>query len=135
MLIQESRWKLPHLLQLPENYNTIFQYYHRKTCSVCTKVPKDPAVCLVCGTFVCLKGLCCKQQSYCECVLVSEWPRAIGPVPGTGAVERSALQSVSQAVHSELVKPRLYLRSKTYLKYNSHSLFCPPFNMLRNSLH
>lgn len=72
MLIQESKWKLPHLLQLPENYNTIFQYYHRKTCSVCTKVPKDPAVCLVCGTFVCLKGLCCKQQSYCECVLHSQ---------------------------------------------------------------
>lgn len=72
LLIQESRWKLPHLLQLPENYNTIFQYYHRKTCSVCTKVPKDPAVCLVCGTFVCLKGLCCKQQSYCECVLHSQ---------------------------------------------------------------
>lgn len=72
LLIQESRWKLPHLLQLPENYNTIFQYYHRKTCSVCTKVPKDPAVCLVCGAFVCLKGLCCKQQSYCECVLHSQ---------------------------------------------------------------
>uniref|UniRef100_F6Z886 E3 ubiquitin-protein ligase n=1 Tax=Monodelphis domestica TaxID=13616 RepID=F6Z886_MONDO len=72
LLIQESKWDLPHLLQLPENYNTIFQYYHRKTCSVCTKVPKDPAVCLVCGTFVCLKGLCCKQQSYCECVLHSQ---------------------------------------------------------------
>uniref|UniRef100_A0ACB8G1N0 E3 ubiquitin-protein ligase ubr3 n=1 Tax=Sphaerodactylus townsendi TaxID=933632 RepID=A0ACB8G1N0_9SAUR len=69
---QESKWDLPRLLQLPENYNTIFQYYHRKSCSVCTKVPKDPAVCLVCGTFVCLKGLCCKQQSYCECVLHSQ---------------------------------------------------------------
>uniref|UniRef100_A0A8C5ULR0 E3 ubiquitin-protein ligase n=1 Tax=Malurus cyaneus samueli TaxID=2593467 RepID=A0A8C5ULR0_9PASS len=72
LLIQEPKWDLPRLLQLPENYNTIFQYYHRKTCSVCTKVPKDPAVCLVCGTFVCLKGLCCKQQSYCECVLHSQ---------------------------------------------------------------
>ncbi|XP_009707870.1 PREDICTED: E3 ubiquitin-protein ligase UBR3-like, partial [Cariama cristata] len=72
LLIQEPKWDLPRLLQLPENYNTIFQYYHRKTCTVCTKVPKDPAVCLVCGTFVCLKGLCCKQQSYCECVLHSQ---------------------------------------------------------------
>uniref|UniRef100_H9GTW9 E3 ubiquitin-protein ligase n=1 Tax=Anolis carolinensis TaxID=28377 RepID=H9GTW9_ANOCA len=72
LLIQESKWDLPHLLQLPENYNTIFQYYHRKSCSVCSKVPKDPAICLVCGTFVCLKGLCCKQQSYCECVLHSQ---------------------------------------------------------------
>ncbi|KAG9460222.1 hypothetical protein GDO78_023207, partial [Eleutherodactylus coqui] len=70
LLIQETKWDLPRLLQLPEVYNTIFQYYHRKVCGVCTKVPKDPALCLVCGTFVCLKGLCCKQQNVCECVLV-----------------------------------------------------------------
>nr|XP_033800346.1 E3 ubiquitin-protein ligase UBR3 isoform X5 [Geotrypetes seraphini] len=72
LLIQDPTWDLPHLLQLPENYNTIFQYYHRKTCTVCMKVPKDPGLCLVCGTFVCLKGLCCKQQSCCECVLHSQ---------------------------------------------------------------
>lgn len=72
LLIQETKWDLPRLLQLPEIYNSIFQYYHRKACSVCTKVPKDPALCLVCGTFVCLKGLCCKQQNNCECVLHSQ---------------------------------------------------------------
>ncbi|XP_064185931.1 E3 ubiquitin-protein ligase ubr3 isoform X2 [Anguilla rostrata] len=72
LLVQDPHWAGPHLLQLPENYNAIFQYYHRKSCTVCSKVPKDPAVCLVCGTFVCLKGLCCKQHSYCECVLHSQ---------------------------------------------------------------
>ncbi|XP_067891467.1 E3 ubiquitin-protein ligase ubr3 isoform X1 [Heterodontus francisci] len=72
LLIQDPQWSLPCLLQLPENYNTIFQYYHRKACVHCSKVPKDPALCLVCGTFVCLKGQCCKQQSYCECVLHSQ---------------------------------------------------------------
>ncbi|KAG7464000.1 hypothetical protein MATL_G00182630 [Megalops atlanticus] len=72
LLVQDPQWAAPHLLQLPENYNTIFQYYHRKTCTACSKVPKDPALCLVCGTFVCLKGLCCKQHSYCECVLHSQ---------------------------------------------------------------
>ncbi|KAM9304950.1 E3 ubiquitin-protein ligase UBR3 [Gastrophryne carolinensis] len=72
LLIQDTTWDLPRLLQMPEIYNTIFQYYHRKACSVCNKVPKDPALCLVCGTFVCLKGLCCKQQNYCECVLHSQ---------------------------------------------------------------
>lgn len=72
LLIRETKWDLPRLLQLPEIYNTIFQYYHRKACGVCTKVPKDPALCLVCGTFVCLKGLCCKQQNFCECVLHSQ---------------------------------------------------------------
>ncbi|KAJ8255418.1 hypothetical protein GJAV_G00204660 [Gymnothorax javanicus] len=72
LLVQDLHWAGPHLLQLPDNYNTIFQYYHRKSCTACSKVPKDPALCLVCGTFVCLKGLCCKQQSYCECVLHSQ---------------------------------------------------------------
>ncbi|XP_060541546.1 E3 ubiquitin-protein ligase UBR3-like [Pantherophis guttatus] len=72
LLLQKPTWDLPHLLQLPENYNTVFQYYHRKSCFICSKVPKDPAVCLVCGAFVCLKGLCCKRQSFCECVLHSQ---------------------------------------------------------------
>ncbi|XP_062390894.1 E3 ubiquitin-protein ligase ubr3 isoform X3 [Sardina pilchardus] len=72
LLVQDPRWAAPRLLQLPENYNTIFQYYHRKACTSCSKVPKDPALCLVCGAFVCLKGLCCKQQGICECVLHSQ---------------------------------------------------------------
>ncbi|KAG7252756.1 hypothetical protein CRUP_019878, partial [Coryphaenoides rupestris] len=69
LLVQDPQWAAPRLLQLPDNYNIIFQYYHRKACSACQKVPKDPALCLVCGTFVCLKGQCCKQQGICECVL------------------------------------------------------------------
>lgn len=73
LLVQDYQWAAPRLLQLPDNYNIIFQYYHRKACTACKKVPKDPALCLVCGAFVCLKGACCKQQGTCECVLVS-WP-------------------------------------------------------------
>ncbi|XP_058889679.1 E3 ubiquitin-protein ligase ubr3-like isoform X2 [Acipenser ruthenus] len=72
LVVQDPHWTAPRLLHLPENYNTIFQYYHRKACTFCNKVPKDPALCLVCGTFVCLKGLCCKQQNCCECVLHSQ---------------------------------------------------------------
>lgn len=71
LLVQDPQWAAPRLLQLPDNYNIIFQYYHRKACTACKKVPKDPALCLVCGAFVCLKGACCKQQGTCECVLVS----------------------------------------------------------------
>uniref|UniRef100_A0A8C4N9D5 E3 ubiquitin-protein ligase n=2 Tax=Eptatretus burgeri TaxID=7764 RepID=A0A8C4N9D5_EPTBU len=66
--MQCKTWAEPHLLQLPESYNTIFQYYHRRPCHACSKVPKDPALCLVCGAFVCLKGACCKQQNCYECV-------------------------------------------------------------------
>lgn len=69
--MQDPQWAPPRLLQPPDNYNIIFQYYHRKACTACKKVPKDPALCLVCGAFVCLKGACCKQQGTCECVLVS----------------------------------------------------------------
>uniref|UniRef100_A0A8C5DFB6 E3 ubiquitin-protein ligase n=1 Tax=Gouania willdenowi TaxID=441366 RepID=A0A8C5DFB6_GOUWI len=72
LLIQDPQWAAPHLLQLPDNYNIIFQYYHRKSCTACKKVPKDPALCLVCGAFVCLKGMCCKQQGSCECILHSQ---------------------------------------------------------------
>ncbi|XP_073710937.1 E3 ubiquitin-protein ligase ubr3 isoform X2 [Misgurnus anguillicaudatus] len=72
LLAQDPQWAAPRLLQLPDNYNTIFQYYHRKFCTSCNKTPKDPALCLVCGAFVCLKGHCCKQQGICECVLHSQ---------------------------------------------------------------
>ena len=30
---------------------------------VCNRVPKDPTVCLMCGTFLCLRGQCCKRSS------------------------------------------------------------------------
>ncbi|XP_063069644.1 E3 ubiquitin-protein ligase ubr3 isoform X2 [Engraulis encrasicolus] len=72
LLLQDPVWASPRLLALPESYNTIFQHYHRKACTTCSKTPKDPALCLVCGAFVCLKGLCCKQQGICECVLHSQ---------------------------------------------------------------
>lgn len=36
------------------------QFYHRRACSRCQTVPKEPTVCLVCGALVCLRGLCCK---------------------------------------------------------------------------
>uniref|UniRef100_A0A8C1HS20 E3 ubiquitin-protein ligase n=1 Tax=Cyprinus carpio carpio TaxID=630221 RepID=A0A8C1HS20_CYPCA len=72
LLVQDPQWAAPRLLHLPDNYNTIFQYYHRKSCTSCGKTPKDPALCLVCGAFVCLKGHCCKQQGVCECVLHSQ---------------------------------------------------------------
>ncbi|KAK7077958.1 E3 ubiquitin-protein ligase ubr3 [Halocaridina rubra] len=58
----------PRLLRLPQSYDAIFQYYHRRQCPQCNSVPKDPCVCLLCGTIVCLRESCCKQQDVCECV-------------------------------------------------------------------
>ncbi|KAM7302989.1 putative ubiquitin ligase E3 [Ixodes scapularis] len=62
------RWAQPRLLLLPGRYDQLFQYYHSRACRLCHSVPKDPSVCLVCGTLVCLRENCCRQQAYYEAV-------------------------------------------------------------------
>ncbi|KFM58297.1 E3 ubiquitin-protein ligase UBR3, partial [Stegodyphus mimosarum] len=64
-------WYPPALLKLPQNYDEIFKYYHKKSCRVCHSEPKDPSLCLVCGTMVCLRENCCRQQAHYEAVLHS----------------------------------------------------------------
>lgn len=44
------------------------QYYHQRKCSSCNNVPKDPGVCLVCGTLVCMRQGCCSQDNVLESV-------------------------------------------------------------------
>ncbi|XP_070388387.1 E3 ubiquitin-protein ligase ubr3 isoform X2 [Dermacentor albipictus] len=61
-------WAQPRLLSLPGRYDELFQYYHSRACSNCHSVPKDPSVCLVCGTLVCLRESCCRQQAHFEAV-------------------------------------------------------------------
>jgi len=65
-----QRWHPPRLLRLPDSYDKIFQYYHRRQCVKCHSVPRETSVCLLCGTIVCLKENCCKQQEICEAVQV-----------------------------------------------------------------
>lgn len=69
-LVSQVRWAwLPaRLLSLPERYDELFQYYHSRACSGCHSVPKDPSVCLACGTLVCLRESCCRQQAHFEAV-------------------------------------------------------------------
>lgn len=69
--LQNIKWHRPALLELPRNYDEIFKFYHKKPCSVCRGDPKDPSLCLVCGTMVCLRENCCRQQSQYEAVLHS----------------------------------------------------------------
>ncbi|XP_013792772.1 E3 ubiquitin-protein ligase UBR3-like, partial [Limulus polyphemus] len=66
LLDQPLIWHQPAVLQLPHEYSRIFQFYHQRACSVCHSVPKDPSLCLVCGSLVCLRGNCCQKQSLCE---------------------------------------------------------------------
>lgn len=65
---QHIVWYQPRLLTLPEVYDRIFQYYHRRQCSQCHSVPRETSICLLCGTLVCLKENCCKQHNVCEAV-------------------------------------------------------------------
>merc|ERR1712113_1299455 len=54
-------WKQPSFLRVPKNYEQILEFYHKRKCKGCDRVPKDPTVCLMCGTMVCLKETCCRQ--------------------------------------------------------------------------
>lgn len=56
-------WFPPALMQLPDSFDEIFMFYYRKPCSLCHQVPKDIAVCLVCGAPICFRVSCCKDRS------------------------------------------------------------------------
>jgi len=68
LIDQHITWHQPRLLKLPHLYDKIFQYYHRKPCNQCQLVPHETSICLLCGTLVCLKQMCCKQSNVCEAV-------------------------------------------------------------------
>jgi len=60
LVLVNNSWMQPQLLRLPRNYDAIFQFYHKRVCTVCQKVPKDPTLCLLCGVMVCLRENCCR---------------------------------------------------------------------------
>ncbi|CAG0912404.1 unnamed protein product [Notodromas monacha] len=64
LIQQQLIWEQPRLLQLPHEYDAIFRVYHSMSCFNCKSVPKDPAICLVCGTLVCMKDQCCKTKAF-----------------------------------------------------------------------
>ncbi|KAL1497456.1 hypothetical protein ABEB36_008425 [Hypothenemus hampei] len=65
---QPILWHPPRLLALPREYEKIFTYYHERPCNQCHSVAQETSICLLCGTIVCLKQNCCKQQNVCEAV-------------------------------------------------------------------
>jgi len=56
-------WKQPSFLRVPKNYEQILEFYHKRKCKRCDRIPKDPTVCLMCGTMVCLKETCCRTTN------------------------------------------------------------------------
>lgn len=91
---QHELWQQPRLLALPKEYEKIFtviifvfiatftkiinkffnyifaQYYYEKRCNNCNNIPRESAICLLCGTIVCLKQGCCVVDDCCETVRV-----------------------------------------------------------------
>ena len=72
----DNKWAKPKLLKLPERYYEIFRTYRHQQCQRCSTNPKDPALCLICGAFLCFRESCCADSAtnVFECVSVSIWP-------------------------------------------------------------
>ncbi|XP_013419454.1 E3 ubiquitin-protein ligase UBR3-like [Lingula anatina] len=104
-LLVNPTWFSPRLLSLPREYDKIFQYYRKKPCHTCTRVPKEPAVCLICGQFLCFKESCCRQDQIHECV-----QHSIHCGAGTGL-----FLSVNSSVIVVVRGPRATLWGSVYL--------------------
>ncbi|KAG2217780.1 hypothetical protein INT45_011837 [Circinella minor] len=57
------------LIRLPKRLDTLMDESMRRVCPRCQTVPTDPAVCLLCGTFVCAQSFCCSEGEEGECNL------------------------------------------------------------------
>ncbi|CAB4385880.1 unnamed protein product [Rhizophagus irregularis] len=50
------------LVGLPKRLDSLFEESLKKVCKKCKTVPHDPALCLLCGTFVCSQSYCCSEN-------------------------------------------------------------------------
>ncbi|KNC99335.1 uncharacterized protein SPPG_05583 [Spizellomyces punctatus DAOM BR117] len=55
------------LVSLPYRLDTLFEESLRRVCRKCSQVPSDPALCLICGLFVCSQSFCCQEDDRGEC--------------------------------------------------------------------
>ncbi|KAL0086621.1 hypothetical protein F4703DRAFT_1735362 [Phycomyces blakesleeanus] len=55
------------MVSLPYRIDKLFEESLRRVCRKCKSLPEYPALCLVCGTFVCARRICCTEGDYGEC--------------------------------------------------------------------
>lgn len=55
------------MVSLPYRMDQLFTESLKRICKKCHSVPEFPALCLVCGTFVCAQRLCCTEDERGEC--------------------------------------------------------------------
>ncbi|CAG8576647.1 181_t:CDS:2 [Paraglomus brasilianum] len=70
--VAETKIRLNHpaifeLVGLPKRLDALFEISIRKVCEKCNSVPNDPALCLLCGDFVCFQSYCCSGKDGGEC--------------------------------------------------------------------
>ncbi|KAJ2703649.1 E3 ubiquitin-protein ligase ubr1 [Coemansia sp. IMI 209128] len=55
------------LVDLPERFEVLFERSAKAFCPRCNGIPSDPALCLLCGGFVCSQSFCCEEDGIGEC--------------------------------------------------------------------
>lgn len=58
-----------YLVSLPYRMDQLFDESLRRVCRKCGTLPESPALCLICGTFVCARRYCCTENERGECNL------------------------------------------------------------------
>ena len=100
----DDKWVRPLLLMLPQRYYEIFRTYRHQTCNGCRRVPKDPALCLICGAFLCFRDSCCldSTSNAYECVTVSVYAHVMVSLGVCAYVCVMVNQSVCERVYVSL---------------------------------
>uniref|UniRef100_A0A1I8H9E7 E3 ubiquitin-protein ligase n=1 Tax=Macrostomum lignano TaxID=282301 RepID=A0A1I8H9E7_9PLAT len=57
-----SELQPPRLIPLPPAYDAVFSANRSRACRHCDQRPAHPAVCLVCGEFLCFNSPCCQAR-------------------------------------------------------------------------
>ena len=57
----------PRLIPLPRRCEDLFLRMIDHPCKRCGGVPRDPALCLLCGELLCCAGFCCRRGRHGEC--------------------------------------------------------------------
>ncbi|KAJ2438088.1 E3 ubiquitin-protein ligase ubr1, partial [Coemansia sp. RSA 2424] len=55
------------LVDLPDRFEVLFERSAKAFCPRCNGIPSDPALCLLCGGFVCAQSFCCEEDGIGEC--------------------------------------------------------------------
>ncbi|CAJ0823623.1 3994_t:CDS:10 [Entrophospora sp. SA101] len=65
--IQLNHPAIFELIGLPKRLDFLFEESMRRVCKKCNTIPNEPALCLLCGAFVCSQSYCCFESERGEC--------------------------------------------------------------------